>query len=186
MDSFLSQARKGTALLFQLSYNRIATEQNVESSSSNNIMRHTERHRFVKCKSPHCSSMSSSLYCQVPHRFKDNKWVPFHILFFHVSHTSAVFRRTANRKYTAVCRIYILPMNVEGALCLFALGCLARHLSECYIFYCVLLTLFIRSAKQYLSYSFIPCNSCKYEQQRLLQLDYCIILSSGLHKPNQT
>lgn len=45
-----------------------------QSSSSINTTRQSERHQFVKCKSPRCCCMSPSLFCQVPCRPKDNKW----------------------------------------------------------------------------------------------------------------
>lgn len=85
-----------------------------QSSSSINITWQARRHQFVKCKSPQCSSMSPSLFCQVPCRPKDSKWVPIHILFSCFSHLSCFL--TDCEWGNTICTIYIFPMNVERCI----------------------------------------------------------------------
>lgn len=85
-----------------------------QSSSSINITWQAKRHQFVKCKSPQCSSMSPSLFCQVPCRPKDSKWVPIHILFSSFSHLSCFL--TDREWWNTICSICIFPMNVKRCI----------------------------------------------------------------------
>lgn len=106
----------------------------LQSSSSINITWQGKRHQFVKCKSRQCSSMSPSLFCQVPCRPKDSKWVPIHILFSSFSHLSCFLTdcKWGNTIYT----IYIFPINVERCI-FFAFGMCALSPKWLWQVFCV-------------------------------------------------
>lgn len=88
-----------------------------QSSSSINITWQARRHQFVKCKSLQCSSMSPSLFCQVP----CSKWVPIHILFSSFSHLSC-FLRDCELRNTLFTQFTYSPWMRRSAFSFFALG----------------------------------------------------------------
>lgn len=86
-----------------------------QSFSSINITWQARRHQFVKCKSPQCSFMSPSVFCQVPCRPKYRKWVPIHFLFFQFF-SLQLFFLTDCKCGNTICTIYIFPMIVERCI----------------------------------------------------------------------